>query len=65
MYEISNKNKFVYGPNTQKFTDLLFKEVRSRKPKNQGELIHLAKKICGSDEMKLIFQSVNKIPPCA
>ena len=65
LYEIWNKNKFVYGPNTQKFTDLLFKEVRSRKPKNQGELINLAKKICGSDEMKLIFQSVNKIPPCA
>jgi hypothetical protein len=64
LYEIWNKNKFVYGPNTQKFTDLLFKEVRVNKPKNQEELIKLGEKICKSEEMRIIFESANKIPPC-
>lgn len=64
LYDIWNKNKFVYGPNTQKLTDLLFKEVRDNKPKNQAELISLATKICKSAEIKEIFESVNKIPPC-
>ena len=64
LYEIWNKNKFVYGPNTQKFTDLLFKGVRTNKPKNQEELIKLGDKLCKSDDMKTIFENVNKIPPC-
>ena len=64
LYEIWTKNKFVYGPNTQKFTDLLFKEVRANPPKNQEELIKLGEKICKSDEMKQIFATVNKKPPC-
>jgi len=64
LYEIWNKNKFVYGPNTQKFTNILFKEVRKNKPKNQQELIKLGDKICKSNEMKEIFASANKIPPC-
>lgn len=64
LYEIWNKNKFVYGPNTQKFTDLLFREVMSNPPKNQQELIKLSEKICKSEDMRIIFESVNKIPPC-
>ena len=64
LYEIWNKNKFVYGPNTQKFTDLLFREVMSKPPKNQQELIKLSEKICKSEDMRIIFESVNKIPPC-
>ncbi len=64
LYEIWNKNKFVYGPNTQKFTDLLFNEVRKNTPKNQEELVKLSENICKSIEMKEIFVTANKIPPC-
>jgi hypothetical protein len=64
LFEIWNKNKFVYGPNTQKFTDLLFREVRKKRPTNQEGLIKLSADICKSQDMNEIFETVNKKPPC-
>lgn len=64
LYEIWNKNKFIYDELTIKFGDKIFSEVRKNQPKNNVEVVQLANEICNSDEIKEIFNSVDKKAPC-
>lgn len=64
LYEIWNKNKFIYDELTIKFGDKIFNEVRKNEPKNNSDVVRLANEICNSEEIKEIFNNTDKNPPC-
>jgi hypothetical protein len=64
LYEMWNKNKFIYDELTVRFGDYIFKEVRKNKPKNNEDVIDLSINICNSEEVKDIFLEIGKVPQC-
>lgn len=66
LYDMWNKNKFIYDSSTQKFADIIFATVRNspNRPQNPKDVIQMSSQICNSNVVKEIFKEYNKIPPC-
>lgn len=64
LYDIWKTNKLIYDGDTITFIDVIFKYVREKRPNNNNELVTLSTKICKSQELKDIFNSVDKKTPC-
>jgi len=65
LYDVWNKNKFIYTNTTIAFVDKIFYSVRNNRPKNENDIKKMSSDICKSDEMKEIFKSsTNKKPQC-
>jgi len=63
LYDVWNKNKFIYSETTIQFVDKIFVSVRENKPKNIEEVKKLSSKICKSHELKHIFKESGVKPP--
>jgi len=57
-------NAVMYDPETRAFIDLLFRAAREHPPNNVKDLGKLSELVCSSEEMRALFQSHNKSPPC-
>ena len=65
LYDVWNKNKFIYGKPTIEFVDKLFLEVRNHPPNNEVDIKKMSSHICRSDELRKIFnEASNKHPQC-
>lgn len=64
LYDVWNKNKFIYGSLTISFIETIFETVRKNPPQNEQEVKKLSAEICASEEIKAIFKSVKKKAPC-
>ena len=68
LYDVWNKNKFIYDILIQNCVDEIFNQVRSynsgSRPKTGLEITELSNKICNSDAIRNSFSSVGKRNPC-
>ena len=65
LYDVWNKNKFIYGKTTIEFVDKIFLEVRKNPPKSECNIKEMSSKICKSDELKKIYKEASdKQPQC-
>lgn len=65
LYDVWNKNKFIYSETTIEFVDKIFESVRKNPPQNEGDIKNMSSDICKSNEMEKIFSEVtDKKPQC-
>lgn len=65
LYQIWNANDFIYSDLTRVFIDEIFTATREMPPKNDDDVIKLARKICNSEKITSIFKLFDKRARCS